>query len=80
MPSSKYLILSGKYFLIHSIKVFVLSFFKADKGTISLNGYLLNLKDTAGLRKTKNIVEKIGVNRSLETISNSDLLIYVLSN
>ena len=50
------------------------------EGTISLNGYLLNLKDTAGLRKTKNIVEKIGVNRSLETISNSDLLIYVLNN
>ena len=47
---------------------------------INLGGITLNLVDTAGIRNTEDIVEKIGVNKSLELIDNSDLILYVLNN
>ena len=50
------------------------------EGTINLNGILLNITDTAGIRKTNNIVEKIGVEKSKEIINNSDLIIMILNN
>ena len=50
------------------------------EGTISLNGILLNLIDTAGIRETENIVEKIGVEKSKEIIEKSDLIILILNN
>ncbi len=50
------------------------------EGKISLDGILLNIIDTAGIRETDNIVESIGVKKSLELIDNSDLILYVLSN
>ena len=50
------------------------------EGTITLNGVLLNLTDTAGIRKTDNIVEQIGVEKSKEIINNSDLVILLLNN
>lgn len=50
------------------------------EGTISLNGIKLNLTDTAGIRETEDIVEAIGVKKSLDIISNSDLVIFVLNN
>lgn len=50
------------------------------EGKIILNGILLNLYDTAGIRNTENPVEKIGVDKSLEIIKNSDLVIFVLNN
>ena len=50
------------------------------EGKISIDGILLNLIDTAGLRETDNIVEKIGVNKSKEIIDKSDLIILVLNN
>ena len=34
------------------------------EGTINLNGIILNIIDTAGIRETDNIVEKIGVEKS----------------
>ena len=49
------------------------------EGKITLNGILLNLIDTAGIRDTEDIVEKIGVNKSKEIISKSDLIILVLN-
>ena len=50
------------------------------EGTINLNGILLNLIDTAGIRKTDNIVEQIGVEKSKEIINKSDLVILLLNN
>ena len=50
------------------------------EGNISLDGIELNRIDTAGIRKTDNIVEQIGVNRSLSLIDKADLIILVLNN
>lgn len=50
------------------------------EGNIIIDGVLLNLYDTAGIRKTKNIVEQMGVEKSLELLENSDLLLIVLNN
>ena len=44
---------------------------------IIINGCFIRLIDTAGLRETKGIVEKIGVQRAKEAISDADLLIFV---
>ena len=50
------------------------------EGKIVLNGIILNLIDTAGIRETNNVVEKIGVQKSLDIINKSDLIIYMLNN
>lgn len=50
------------------------------EGKITLNGITLNLIDTAGIRETEDIVEQIGVKKSLQTIENADLIINVLNN
>lgn len=50
------------------------------EGTINLNGILLNIVDTAGIRKTEDIVEKIGVEKSLKLIKESDLVLFMLNN
>lgn len=44
---------------------------------IDLDGYLVNLSDTAGIRKSRNKVEKIGIERTHAEIENSDLILYV---
>jgi len=49
------------------------------EGTIIINGVILELIDTAGIRKTDDIVESIGVNKSLETIEKADLVLLVLN-
>ena len=46
--------------------------------TVNLNGVTLNLIDTAGIRETDDIVEKIGVERSLNYANKADLIIYVV--
>ena len=46
--------------------------------TINLNGLCLNIVDTAGIRDTNDIVEKIGVNKALEVAKDADLIIYVI--
>jgi len=50
------------------------------EGKIVLDGIILNIIDTAGIRDTEDIVEKIGVERSLSTISSADLIIFILNN
>ena len=50
------------------------------EGTFNLNGIICNIIDTAGIRKTEDIVEKLGVNKSLEIIESADLIIYMLNN
>lgn len=50
------------------------------EGDIYLDGILLNIIDTAGIRSTDDIVEKIGVEKSLSMIDEADLVIVVLNN
>lgn len=50
------------------------------EGSISLDGIKLNITDTAGIRETNDIVEKIGVDKSLNAASHADLIIHVLNN
>lgn len=50
------------------------------EGTINLDGINLNLIDTAGIRKTSDIVEQIGVNKSYKILEETDLILFVLSN
>ena len=45
---------------------------------ININGIPLKIIDTAGIRETEDIVEKIGVEKSRESLSNADLVIIVL--
>ena len=42
---------------------------------ISLGDFTLKINDTAGIRDTEDVVEKIGVDRSIEISKNSDLII-----
>ena len=50
------------------------------EGNFILNGIVCHIIDTAGIRETHDIVEKIGVNKSLEIIDKSDLVIFMLNN
>ncbi|MGB4660243.1 MAG: tRNA uridine-5-carboxymethylaminomethyl(34) synthesis GTPase MnmE [Mobilitalea sp.] len=48
--------------------------------TINLNGITLNVIDTAGIRDTKDIIEKIGVDKALKIAADADLIIFVLDS
>ena len=50
------------------------------EGSVELKGISLKFIDTAGIRKTDDLVEKIGVDKSLEMIEDADLVIHVLNN
>ena len=50
------------------------------EGQIKVNGILLNIIDTAGGRETEDIVEKIGVEKSLSLVNDADLIILVFNN
>ena len=50
------------------------------EGSLILAGIKINFIDTAGIRKTEDLVEKIGVDKSLATIDKADLVILVLNN
>ncbi|MCM1158784.1 MAG: tRNA uridine-5-carboxymethylaminomethyl(34) synthesis GTPase MnmE [Bacteroidales bacterium] len=45
---------------------------------ISINGIPLNIVDTAGIRNTEDIVEKIGVDKSVEAMEEADLILFVV--
>ena len=45
---------------------------------IRLHGISLNIVDTAGIRETDDIVERIGVDRARHTADEADLIIYVV--
>lgn len=50
------------------------------EGHIHLQGLTLNLIDTAGIRETSDVVEQIGIQRSLKAITDAQLVIVVLDN
>jgi len=50
------------------------------EGSIQIDGIVLNMIDTAGIRETNDIVESIGVKKSLDLIDEADLILYVLNN
>ena len=47
---------------------------------ITLHGISLKIIDTAGIRETKDIVEKIGVDRAREMAQKADLILYVVDS
>ena len=50
------------------------------EGQININGILLNIIDTAGIRETNDIVESIGVEKSIKMMEESDLVLFMLNN
>lgn len=48
--------------------------------TVNLGGVTLNVVDTAGIRDTEDLVEKIGVRKAEENVSDADLIIYVVDS
>ena len=47
---------------------------------VTINGITLKLIDTAGIRKTENIVEKIGIDKSVEEANDADLIIAIFDS
>ena len=45
--------------------------------TIDIDGYMVNLSDTAGIRETDDIIENIGIERTKNEIENADIVIRV---
>ena len=50
------------------------------EGRVNIGGIILDLIDTAGIRETEDVVEKIGVEKSLDEINNADLIILMFDN
>lgn len=47
---------------------------------IRIRGLILNMVDTAGIRKTEDLVEKIGVDKAKESLKDADLVLYVVDS
>ena len=50
------------------------------EGQININGIILNMIDTAGIRNTDDKIEAIGVEKSKKMMKESDLVLFVLNN
>ena len=50
------------------------------EGTIILDNVILNIIDPSGIRESYDIVEKIGIEKSLTIINEADLVIFILNN
>jgi tRNA modification GTPase len=50
------------------------------EGEVNIDGIILNIIDTAGIRKTNDQIEQIGVSKSMKMIDEADLIILVLNN
>ncbi len=47
--------------------------------TLDIDGYKVNISDTAGLRETMDSIEQIGIERTANEIKNADLVIHVIN-
>ncbi|MFU8786576.1 MAG: tRNA uridine-5-carboxymethylaminomethyl(34) synthesis GTPase MnmE [Candidatus Izemoplasmataceae bacterium] len=50
------------------------------EGTINLGGIILHLIDTAGIRESEDIVERIGIKKAKEVINQAQLVLFMLNN
>jgi len=50
------------------------------EGEIVISGVPFHIIDTAGIRKSEQLVEQIGIKKSLEMIDQSELVLFVLNN
>lgn len=48
--------------------------------TINLNGIVLHIIDTAGIRETKDVIEKMGVDKALRYTEDADLVVFVMDS
>lgn len=46
--------------------------------SVNIDGITLNIVDTAGIRYTEDIVERIGVDKAINTIDDADLILYIV--
>ncbi|MCD5413570.1 MAG: tRNA uridine-5-carboxymethylaminomethyl(34) synthesis GTPase MnmE [Clostridiales bacterium] len=45
---------------------------------LNIKGFLLKIVDTAGIRETENIIEKIGIERTKELFNKADLILFMI--
>ena len=50
------------------------------EGDFILDGIACHIIDTAGIRETDNLIEKLGVDKSIAIIDDADLIIFMLNN
>ena len=50
------------------------------EGDVNIDGIILNIIDTAGIRQTDDKIEQIGVSKSMKLINETDLVILILNN
>lgn len=50
------------------------------EGKMNLNGVMINLFDTAGIRESSDVVEEIGIKKSLNQLKNSDIVLAVFDS
>lgn len=45
--------------------------------SVNIGGYIMNIADTAGIRESGDVIEKMGIERSYEYIKNADIVLYL---
>ncbi|MFP4077512.1 MAG: tRNA uridine-5-carboxymethylaminomethyl(34) synthesis GTPase MnmE [Candidatus Izemoplasmataceae bacterium] len=50
------------------------------EGEINIGGLVLRLMDTAGIRDSDDLIERIGIDKTKKMIADADLVLYVLNN
>lgn len=45
---------------------------------VNIDGIMLNIVDTAGIRDTSDVVERIGVDKALDNINDADLILFII--